>query len=224
MPMSAYDNWLAYLDRLTDSRRTESERAMQLYLDAVSIALSEVDFLPRDKRTTLDLIERIGYRLRQRVQDFADIPNMGVMLGMHEAMMNQAVIYQHRRLMQEGRAAPECVLATPCGYHPGGVSGNCGRRACVRRVAVQEGGVRVGRVTLLGLGFGEQMRRLDGELMVDDVVYWVKFRTHRCVRQRYNWFRLGHERIRWMEAPVGDAGYAGAGEGSEGVATKLIRY
>ena len=118
--MSAYDNWLAYLDRLTDSSRTESERALKLYLDAISIALSEVDFLPLKEISTLHILARIELRLRQRVKDFGDIPNIEGMLRMHMEMVRQTVAYKHRRLQLEGRALPECVLEEPCGYHPGG--------------------------------------------------------------------------------------------------------
>ena len=117
--MSAYDNWLAYLDRLTDSSRTESERAMKLYLDAISIALSEMDFLPLKEISTLHLLARIELRLRQRVEDFGDIPNMEAMLRMHMEMVRQTVAYKHRRLQLEGRALRECVLSEPCSYHPG---------------------------------------------------------------------------------------------------------
>ena len=60
-----------------------------------------------------------------------------------------------------------------------------------------------------GLGYGELMRHLDGEMALEEAVERIKFRTHRYARQQYNWFRLGDERIRWLEAPVGDAEYAG---------------
>ena len=62
---------------------------------------------------------------------------------------------------------------------------------------------------LSGLGYGELMRHLDGEMALDAAVERIKFRTHRYVRQQYNWFRLGDERIRWLAAPLGDAEYAG---------------
>ena len=117
--MTAYENWLAYLDRLTDPRRTESERAMKLYLDAVSMALSEVDFLPLKEISTIHILAKIERRLRQRVKDFRNIPNMDAMLRMHMEMVRQTVAYKHRRLQMEGRASPECVLEEPCGYHPG---------------------------------------------------------------------------------------------------------
>ena len=60
-----------------------------------------------------------------------------------------------------------------------------------------------------GLGYGELMRHLDGEMALEEAVERIKFRTHRYARQQYNWFRLGDEWIRWLEAPVGDAEYAG---------------
>ena len=61
---------------------------------------------------------------------------------------------------------------------------------------------------LSGLGYGELMRHLDGEMALEEAVERIKYRTHRYARQQYNWFRLGDERIRWIEAPVGDAEYA----------------
>ena len=118
--MTAYDNWLAYLDRLTDSSHTESERAMKVYLDAISIALSEVDFLPPKEISTLHILARIQFRLEQRVEDFGGIANLDEMLRLHRAMMRQVVAYKHQRLQREGRPARECVLEEPCGYHSGG--------------------------------------------------------------------------------------------------------
>ena len=66
-----------------------------------------------------------------------------------------------------------------------------------------------GHAALSGLGYGELMRHLDWEMALDETVQRIKYRTHRYVRQQYNWFRLGDERIRWLDAPVGDAEYAG---------------
>lgn len=62
---------------------------------------------------------------------------------------------------------------------------------------------------LSGLGYGELMRHLDGEMGLEEAVERIRFRTHRYARQQYNWFKLGDERIRWLDAPVGDAEYAG---------------
>ena len=60
-----------------------------------------------------------------------------------------------------------------------------------------------------GLGYGELMRHLNGEMVLEEAVQRIKYRTHRYARQQYNWFRLGDERIRWLDAPVGDEEYAG---------------
>ena len=59
-----------------------------------------------------------------------------------------------------------------------------------------------------GLGYGELMRHLDGEMGLEEAVQRIKYRTHRYARQQYNWFRLTDKRIRWLDAPVGDAEYA----------------
>ncbi|MCY4653728.1 MAG: tRNA (adenosine(37)-N6)-dimethylallyltransferase MiaA, partial [Dehalococcoidia bacterium] len=61
---------------------------------------------------------------------------------------------------------------------------------------------------LSGLGYGELMRHLDGEMALEEAVERIKYRTHRYARQQYNWFRLGDERIRWLQSPVRDAEYA----------------
>ena len=61
---------------------------------------------------------------------------------------------------------------------------------------------------LSGLGYGELMLHLDGELSLDEAVQRIKYRTHRYARQQYNWFRLTDKRIRWLTAPMGDAEYA----------------
>ena len=66
-----------------------------------------------------------------------------------------------------------------------------------------------GMAALSGLGYGELMRHLDGEITLDEAVQRIKYRTHRYARQQYAWFRLGDERIRWLDAPVGDTAYEG---------------
>ena len=70
-------------------------------------------------------------------------------------------------------------------------------------------GSKRGTAALSGLGYGELMRHLDGEMALDEAVQRIKYRTHRYARQQYAWFRLGDERIRWLDAPVGDEVYAG---------------
>ena len=61
---------------------------------------------------------------------------------------------------------------------------------------------------LSGLGYAELIAHLDGEMALADAVQRIKYRTHRYARQQYNWFRPGDERIRWLDAPVGDGEYA----------------
>ena len=72
---------------------------------------------------------------------------------------------------------------------------------------LRELGYGLEHAALSGLGYGELMRHLDGEMALDDAVQRIKYRTHRYARQQYNWFRLGDERIRWLEAPVGETEY-----------------
>ena len=73
---------------------------------------------------------------------------------------------------------------------------------------LRELGFGMEHAALSGLGYGELMRHLDWEMALDETVQRIKYRTHRYVRQQYNWFRLGDERIRWLDAPIGDAEYA----------------
>ena len=74
---------------------------------------------------------------------------------------------------------------------------------------LRELGYGMEHAALSGLGYGELMRHLDGEMALDEAVQRIKYRTHRYARQQYNWFRLSDDRIRWLEAPVGDAEYEG---------------
>ena len=74
---------------------------------------------------------------------------------------------------------------------------------------LREHGYGLEHAALSGLGYGELMRHLDGDMALDEAVQRIKYRTHRYARQQYNWFWLGDERIRWLDAPVGDAEYAG---------------
>ena len=74
---------------------------------------------------------------------------------------------------------------------------------------LRERGYGLEHAALSGLGYGELTRHLDGEMALDEAVQRIKYRTHRYARQQYNWFRLSDERIRWLDAPVGDAEYEG---------------
>ena len=74
---------------------------------------------------------------------------------------------------------------------------------------LRELGYGMEHTALSGLGYGELIRHLDGEMALDEAVQRIKYRTHRYARQQYNWFRLGDERIRWLDAPVGEAEYEG---------------
>ena len=74
---------------------------------------------------------------------------------------------------------------------------------------LRELGFGMEHAALSGLGYGELMRHLDGEMALDEAVQRIKYRTHRYARQQYAWFRLGDERIRWLDAPVGEVEYEG---------------
>ncbi len=74
---------------------------------------------------------------------------------------------------------------------------------------LRERGYGLEHAALSGLGYGELMRHLDGEMALDEAIQRIKYRTHRYARQQHNWFRAGDERIRWLSAPVGDTEYAG---------------
>ena len=74
---------------------------------------------------------------------------------------------------------------------------------------LRERGYGLEHAAMSGLGYGELMRHLDGELALDEAVQRIKYRTHRYARRQYAWFRLADERIRWLDAPVGDAEYEG---------------
>ena len=73
---------------------------------------------------------------------------------------------------------------------------------------LRERGYGLQDAALSGLGYAELIAHLDGDMTLADAVQRIKYRTHRYARQQYNWFRPGDERIRWLDAPVGDAEYA----------------
>lgn len=117
--MTNYDAWLSYLDRLTTSRRSEWESVLMLYMDAVVMALADVDFMRADELSTAKLLDRAEDRLRQRVEYLADIPNIDEMLAFHRAVSENVVAYQHQILERAGRDASERSLPRACSYHPG---------------------------------------------------------------------------------------------------------
>ena len=50
-----------------------------------------------------------------------------------------------------------------------------------------------------GIGYKQIGMFLRGELTLPAAVQQIKFETHRFVRQQYNWFRLGDNRIKWFD-------------------------
>ncbi len=58
--------------------------------------------------------------------------------------------------------------------------------------------------SMSGIGYSELAAHVEGELAFDEAVRKTKTRTHRFVRQQYNWFRLDDRRMTWFEGT--DAG------------------
>ena len=58
--------------------------------------------------------------------------------------------------------------------------------------------------SMSGIGYSELAAHVEGELALDEAVRKTKTRTHRFVRQQYNWFRLDNPRVTWFEG--NDAG------------------
>ena len=58
--------------------------------------------------------------------------------------------------------------------------------------------------SMSGIGYSELAAHVEGELALDEAVRKTKTRTHRFVRQQYNWFRLDDRRVTWFEGT--DAG------------------
>ena len=53
--------------------------------------------------------------------------------------------------------------------------------------------------SMSGIGYSELAAHLEGEMTLDEAVQRTKNRTHRFVRQQYNWFRLDDRRVTWFE-------------------------
>ena len=53
--------------------------------------------------------------------------------------------------------------------------------------------------SMSGIGYSELAAHLEGEMPLDEAVQRTKNRTHRFVRQQYNWFRLDDRRVTWFE-------------------------
>lgn len=67
--------------------------------------------------------------------------------------------------------------------------------------ALAERGCRAQSPALSGLGYGELLAHIHGDISLEDAVQRIKYRTHRYARQQHNWFRLTDPSIRWFAAP-----------------------
>ena len=56
--------------------------------------------------------------------------------------------------------------------------------------------------SMSGIGYSELAAYLGGEMPLDEAVQGTKNRTHRFVRQQYNWFRLDDPSVTWFEGTV----------------------
>lgn len=69
----------------------------------------------------------------------------------------------------------------------------------VRALAVRD--CRAESPAMSGLGYGELLAHIRGDISIGDAVQRIKYRTHRYARQQHNWFRLTDPSIRWFAAP-----------------------
>ena len=67
--------------------------------------------------------------------------------------------------------------------------------------ALAERGCRAESPALSGLGYGELLSHIRGDISLEDAVQRIKYRTHRYARQQHNWFRLTDPSIHWFAAP-----------------------
>ena len=58
--------------------------------------------------------------------------------------------------------------------------------------------------SMSGIGYKELAAHIEGDMTLEEAVRRTKGRTHRFVRQQYNWFRLDDRRVTWFEGT--DAG------------------
>ena len=58
--------------------------------------------------------------------------------------------------------------------------------------------------SMSGIGYSELAGHLEGEMPLDEAIRRTKYRTHRFVRQQYNWFRLDDPSVTWFDGT--DAG------------------
>ena len=65
---------------------------------------------------------------------------------------------------------------------------------------LHDSGYRLGQGPLASPGYREVGQYLTGEISLDEAVRRTKFQTHRLVRRQYTWFKLGDERICWLDA------------------------
>ena len=54
--------------------------------------------------------------------------------------------------------------------------------------------------SMSGLGYGDLVRHIRGELTLEQAVECIKSRTHRFARHQYAWFRPDDKRIAWYDA------------------------
>ena len=59
--------------------------------------------------------------------------------------------------------------------------------------------------SMSGIGYRELVDHILNGSSLDEAVRTTKIRTHRFIRQQYNWFSLSDPRIRWFDTANLDA-------------------
>jgi tRNA dimethylallyltransferase len=158
-----------------ESEETSPERLYQRLREQDPEAARKID--PRNVRRViraLEVVQTMGETLSRRPRKQTP-PFPSLVIGL---TTDRSVLYERidRRV--------ECMV----------------QNGWVNEVAgLLAGGYQVDLPALSSIGYQEIGLVLAGKLSLEQAVGLIKTRTHRFVRQQYNWFKLKDDRIKWFD-------------------------
>ena len=96
--------------------KQRSERGTD-YLDAVAIAIADLDEQNPPSRTTDWLLSRVQQQLKRALVETESWEALDA-FNLYNSVVQATVAYRHQRRLEQGNPDPHCTLDPPCLNHP----------------------------------------------------------------------------------------------------------
>jgi hypothetical protein len=113
----SYDDFLQFIEDLS-TPWPYSGPVTRIFLDALAVAIGELDLLPWEDRTSTRLLYGLKNRMEYRIDQSMKAPSIQETRDLLGRLAVVSAIYRHERLLDLGQPLLECSLEPPCRFHP----------------------------------------------------------------------------------------------------------